>query len=109
MMENSEKIEPGNDDAVCALAELLVASARSDEALALLARLPETERVIRIAAAARLAQAPADDYEAQLTELLERVKADDEARQQYVDILAVMGPDDPRTAKYRKLLTTRLF
>ena len=37
------------------------------------------------------------------------VKGDEEARQQFVDILEVMGPDDPRTAKYRKLLTARLF
>ena len=41
--------------------------------------------------------------------MLDRVKGDDEARQQFVDILEVMGPDDPRTAKYRKLLTARLF
>jgi putative thioredoxin len=37
------------------------------------------------------------------------VKGDDEARQQYVDILELMGPDDPRTAPYRKKLTTRLY
>lgn len=37
-----------------------------------------------------------------------RVKDDDDARQRYVDLLAVLGPDDPRTADYRKL-TTRLF
>ena len=52
---------------------------------------------------------PDDDHDATLTELLERVKTDDDARQQYVDILELMGPDDPRTATYRKLLTQRLF
>ena len=39
------------------------------------------------------------------TALLERVKADDDARQQFVDILELMGPDDPRTADYRARLT----
>ena len=37
------------------------------------------------------------------------MKADDEARQQFVDILELMGPDDPRTADYRKRLTRELF
>ena len=37
------------------------------------------------------------------------MKADDEARQQYVDILELMGADDPRTADYRKRLTRELF
>ena len=41
--------------------------------------------------------------------LLDRVKADDDARQEYIDLLEVLGPDDPRTAQYRKALTARLF
>jgi len=47
--------------------------------------------------------------EARLDELLERVKDDDEARQQFVDLLEVLGADDPRTATYRKRLTARLY
>ena len=43
--------------------------------------------------------------DATLTALLDQVKADDDARQQFVDILELMGPDDPRTAGYRKQLT----
>ena len=46
---------------------------------------------------------------ATLIALLDRVKADDDARQQFVDILELMGPHDPRTADYRKQLTARLF
>ena len=75
----------------------------------MLARLPETERVRHIAATARLALNPVDDYDATLAGLLERVKSDDDARQEFLDILEAMGPDDPRTAKYRRLLTARLF
>jgi len=102
-------LDPGHAGAVCALAELLVADGDTDGALQLLARIPEDEHTIRIAAAARLAQKPTDNFEEELDALLDRVKADEDARQQFVDILAVMGPEDPRTARYRKLLTARLY
>jgi putative thioredoxin len=103
------ELEPANEDVIVALAELLVEDGRAEEALQLLARLPESERTRKVAAAARLSQKPADDYDHQLTVLLDQVKGDDEARQQYVDILELMGSDDPRTAQYRKLLTSRLY
>ena len=78
---------------------------------ALLARIPETAETRRVAALARLGDdAPAtDDFDEKLTALLERVKDDDDARQEYVDLLELMGADDPRTASYRKALTARLF
>ncbi len=103
------EVEPGNAAAICALADLLVQNGSSEEALQLLARIPEDDHTIRIAAAARLAQKPADNYEQELDALLDLVKADEEARQKFIDILAVMGPEDPRTARYRKLLTGRLY
>ncbi|MFN8023569.1 MAG: thioredoxin [Acidimicrobiales bacterium] len=103
------ELEPANEDAIVALAELLVEQGQADEALHLLARIPEDDRTRRVAAAARLSTRPADDYDQQLTALLDRVKGDDEARQQFVDILELMGPDDPRTAAYRKQLTNRLY
>jgi putative thioredoxin len=102
-------IEPGNEDAIVALAQLLVDRGDSDEALALLERIPESERTRRVAAVARLGDAPSDDYDARLNELLERVKTDDDARQSFVDILELMGPDDPRTADYRRRLTAQLY
>ena len=96
-----------------ALAEQLVGRGETEEALGLLARVPETPEVRRVAALARLggegAVSPGDDVEARLDALLERVKTDDEARQEFVDLLETMGPDDPRTARYRKALTARLF
>ncbi|MBA3982835.1 MAG: tetratricopeptide repeat protein [Acidimicrobiia bacterium] len=101
--------EPGNEDAIVALAELLVERGDNDEALALLERIPESDRTRKIAAAARLGDAPEDDYEQQLTTLLDSVRDDDDARQRFVDLLELMGPDDPRTARYRKQLTSRLF
>ena len=107
------QLDPGNEDAVVALAEVLVSQKQFDEALALLERIPESERTRPIAAAARLGEpqtdAPSDEYDGKLAALLPRVKDDDEARQQYVDILELMGIDDPRTAEYRKRLSRELF
>jgi len=65
--------------------------------------------VRHIAAGARLAQNPIDNFDVELTTLLDHVKADETKRQEFLDILETMGPDDPRTAKYRKLLTARLY
>ena len=103
------EIEPGNERAVIALADLLVARNDGEEALALLARIPETPESKRIAALARAGAQPLDEFDAQLDTLLDQVKADDEARQRFVDLLEIMGPDDPRTPIYRRKLTQRLF
>ena len=102
-------MEPANEDVIVALGELLVADGRGDEALELLARIPESDRTRKVAATARVGTAPDDDHDATLVALLDRVKDDDDARQQFVDILELMGPDDPRTADYRRRLTQRLF
>ena len=98
---------------------MLVEDGRAEEALGLLARIPETEAVRLLAARARLAQGseddegaealPADGYDDKLVELLPLVRDDEAARQEFVDILEVMGPDDTRTAHYRRQLTSRLF
>lgn len=105
------ELSPGNEDAIVGLGELLVARGAGEEALALLARIPESDRTRHVAAAARLSLEPTvdDDYDEQLAALLPSVKLDEEARQKYLDLLELMGPNDPRTAGYRKQLTARLF
>ena len=108
-LRDAVALAPGNEDAVCSLAAFLIQAGGAEEALQLLARLPETERVRHLGAQARLALNPVDDFDDQLTHLLDIVKSDDEARQKYLDILETMGPADPRTAKYRRQLTARLF
>ncbi|MHB1716959.1 MAG: tetratricopeptide repeat protein [Acidimicrobiales bacterium] len=37
------------------------------------------------------------------------MRDDDSARQEFVDLLERLGPEDPRTAAYRKALAARLF
>jgi putative thioredoxin len=104
------ELEHDNEDAVITLAELYVADGRADDALALLARLPESAETRRVAALARLGVPDEDvDVEGRLTALLDRVKGDDEARQEFVDLLELLGPDDPRTLDWRRQLTARLF
>ena len=108
-LRDAVALAPGNEDAVCSLAEYLVRTGEAQEALTLLARLPETDRVRHIAATARLSMNPVDNFDEQLMSLLDRVKDDENARQEFLDILEAMGPLDARTAKFRKLLTARLF
>jgi putative thioredoxin len=105
--------EPGHPDAIVRLAELLVGrgdEAATSEALALLERIPESAETRRVAALARVGNEVAgDEVTAELDQLLDAVKDDEVARQRYLDLLEVLGPDDPRTASYRKSLTSRLF
>jgi putative thioredoxin len=102
-------IDPGHEAAIVALAGVLTARGEGEEALALLARVPETDEVRKAAAAARISMRPADDFDDRLASLLDNVKADEDARRQFLDILELMGAEDPRTAGWRKKLTARLF
>ena len=50
-----------------------------------------------------------DRAPSRLAGLLPRVKNDEDARQEFVDLLELLGADDPRTADWRKKLTAQLF
>jgi putative thioredoxin len=107
------ELEPDNAEAVVALAELNAAVGRAQEALALLERIPPSVETRRVAALARLGPGgradEGDDLGVRLDALLERVRDDPAARQELLDVLELLGPDDPRTLTYRRALTTRLF
>ena len=99
-----------------ALARILIDRGDAAEALAILQRLPESEASRALAAEAGFSRqgwtsrAPtARRSKAKLNELLDRVRDDDAARQEFVDLLEAMGPDDPRTSEYRRALAARLF
>jgi len=106
-------LQPDHAGAIAALAALLIARDETDEAIALLGRIPETPEVRRLLAEARLAAQQVDVDAAAagtlLDGLLDRAKDDPEARQEFLDLLETLGPDDPRTTEYRKALAARLF
>ena len=107
--------EPGNEAAIISLATLLVERGTDEsrnEALQLLSRIPETSEVRHLLALARVGGEATDGagtITARLDALLDRVKDDPAAKQEYLDLLEVMGPEDARVGEYRKALTARLF
>jgi putative thioredoxin len=107
-------LEPANEKAIISLSSLLVERGDDEgkqEALQLLQRVPETADVRHLQAQARVGDEAAEGdgaVDAKLDELLDRVKEDPSARQEYLDLLELMG-DDPKVPEYRKALTSKLF
>jgi putative thioredoxin len=110
------ELEPDHAGATEGLARLLLDRGDAADALAILARIPETPTGRVLAAEARLAESGVSvsgedsaDIDARLTALLEQVRDDEAARQEFIDLLETLGPDDPRTNSFRRALATRLF
>jgi putative thioredoxin len=105
------ELEPDNADVIIDLAELLAGDDRGADALELLSRIPETAETRRIAAYVRSGAgiSSTEQIEQRLESLLLEVKGNDDARQEFIDLLELLGPDDPRTGTWRKRLTTTLF
>jgi putative thioredoxin len=107
------ELQPDHEGAIGALASMMIGRGESDEAIALLGRIPETPETRRLSAEARLVSQQVDvdavGVERLLDGLLDRVREDPAARQEFVDLLETLGPDDARTTEYRKALAARLF
>lgn len=114
------EISPDDETALVALAEVLINDGRADEADDLLEHIPESPEVRHMKAKIRLAKTSGGDLvggaagdveavEAELATLVTKVKVNEDARQRFVDLLEVLGPDDPRTEKWRKRLASALF
>jgi putative thioredoxin len=107
------ELQPDHPGAIGALAGQLIARGDTEDAIALLGRIPETPETRLLLAEARLASNQVDvdavGVEDLLDGLLDRVRGDDTARQEFIDLLETLGPDDPRTGQYRKALAARLF
>ncbi|MGH9284387.1 MAG: tetratricopeptide repeat protein [Acidimicrobiales bacterium] len=41
--------------------------------------------------------------------MLDLVRDDESARREFLDLLELLGPDDPRTPRYRRAFSSRLF
>ena len=113
VLRQALELQPDHPGAITALATMLIAKGEAEEAITLLRRIPETPEVRRLLAEARLASQEVDvdgaDVSVLLDGLLERVRDDTDARQEFLDLLETLGPDDPRTSEYRKALAARLF
>jgi putative thioredoxin len=110
------ELEPDHSGAIEALARLLIDRGDAAEALTILGRIPETEATRLLAADARLLEIGVDvsdtgrdEIAGKLDGLLDKVRDDDAARQEFVDLLEALGPSDPRTSEYRRALAARLF
>ena len=100
---------PDHEDAVIALASLYVETDRSEEALSLLQRIPESPRTRQLTAIARTGDVELDEILERLEVLLEDVKDDEVARQEFVDLLDVLGPESVEAGSYRRKLASKLF
>lgn len=107
-LNRAYELEPDNPDVLTALAGALIDEGQTDQGLALLDKIPESPETRRLRAVARTGGGT-DDVDATLTQLLATVKTNDDDRQKFVDLLEVLGPDDPRTADYRRKLSAALF
>lgn len=108
------EIEPGQMQASMLLAQVLLQSDRAAEAVEVLSAAPEDdENVQAMLAIARSAVMPADaqgEVDGKLAELLPRVKADDDARAEFVSLLDELSTANPESAAaWRKKLSTALF
>ena len=103
------ELEHDHPVAVVALAELLATRGDGEQALTLLTRVPETAETRRVSALARVGAPDDADVGSRLDGLLERVKDDEDARREYVDLLEMLGAEDPRTPQYRRALASKLY
>jgi putative thioredoxin len=100
---------PDHVEAVTKLAKIYVESNRSEEALDLLKKIPESAETRHIAAQARTGDISDSEVFKRLDELLLIVKGDDSAREEFVDLLDVLGPDNTEVANYRKKLSREIY
>lgn len=108
------ELDPGHIMAIAKLARINIDRGDFEAALELIARVPENEELRHLAAKARLLSNNVDltsdsELEGRLQKLLDSVKDDEDARKEFLDLLATLEPDDPRVTQYRKALTSRLF
>ena len=103
------KMEPANEQVVLALATVLLSREAVTDALEILQRVPQTPKVASLVERAKAMFVPDDNFAVQLDALLPLVKADEEARKRFLEILDTMGSGDPRTATYRRKMTGMLF
>ena len=100
---------PDHNEAIIALAKLYLEQERNEEAISLLNKIPESAESRQLLALARTGDVKSDEIHQRLENLLHKVKEDQEARQEYVDLLDVLGPESLEANSYRRKLASKLF
>ncbi len=100
---------PDHNEAIIALAKLYLEQERNEEAISLLNKIPESAESRQLLALARTGDVKSDEIHQRLENLLHKVKEDEEARQEYVDLLDVLGPESLEANSYRRKLASKLF
>ena len=104
-------IDAGHEGARLALAKLLVGDGRSEEGLALIEGISDANLEVRHVRALASEGGPVSvpGIEAELADLLDRVKTDDAARARFLELLELLDPDNAGTSEWRRKLSARLF
>lgn len=112
-LRRAVEIDPAYKPAAMALAQLLISQGLAAEAVEALAGVPvddDTEALIEAARSGALPSAERQRIEGRLSTLLETVKADDDARSEFVGLLDELAVGDPDgAAGWRRKLATRLY
>ncbi len=108
------ELDPSSTTARALLARLLLEGERTAEAVAVLEAAPEPtpeiDGMLEVVRAAAVPPSRHAEIESRLTDLLGSVKADDEARSEFLTLLDELAAGDPEaTATWRKKLSTQLF
>ncbi|MFV0260726.1 MAG: thioredoxin family protein [Acidimicrobiales bacterium] len=115
------ELDPSSVLAAFQLAALLIDADRAAEAIPVLEALPadavedpqvqgQLATLLDVARARAVPTTERERITTRLVELLDVVKGDDDARQEFVDLLAELAPGDPSgAADWRRKLATRLY
>ena len=100
---------PDHPEAITKLAKIYVENDRGEAALDLLKRIPESPETRHIAAQARTGEISQIEIVKRLEELLGIVKSDEKAREEFVDLLDLLGPESDETKIYRQKLSREIY
>ncbi len=106
------ELDPSNVEAVVALGDYLRREDRFDEAEALLAPVANVLAAKTVLARLRLQRSGVSldgDLDLTLDHLLEQSAASEASKEQLIEVLDALGPEDPRYVSYRRRLASRLY
>jgi putative thioredoxin len=106
------ELDASNVDAVVALGDYLRREDRFDEAEALLAPVANVLAAKTVLARLRLQRSGVSldgDLDLTLDHLLEQSASNEASKDQLIEVLDALGPEDPRYVSYRRRLASRLY